>query len=146
MVLHDPGCKHARPDDGGHTDAARRVSDWYNLHLVAGDLAKGQWFAVALADGSSDGTLYPARRAAVAHQHGSEDLYAYICIMPSSMSVCEAESVLYMHRAAYDAGFRLADPDAAGGGASIIPRITREEHHAQITALAARAWPLQRIS
>lgn len=147
LVQHDRGCKYARPADGGHTDAAKRVSDTYNLHLIgAGDLAKGQWFAVALADGSSDNVLYPTRRAAVVHQHGNEARYAYIRIMPTSMSVCEAEAFMRMHRLAYDNGFRLTDPDAPGGGMDIIPRITGPERDAQIAALARRTWPVQRIA
>ena len=147
LVRHDAGCKYARPSDGGHTDAAKRVSDTYNLHLIgAGDVAKGQWIAVALQDGSSDNTLYASRVAAVKHQHHNEQRYAYIRIMPTSMSVCEAEAFLRMHRLAYDAGFRMTDPQAAGGGYDIVPRITAEEHHAQVDALARRAWPVQRIA
>lgn len=146
LVAHDHGCKYARPDTGGHSDAAKRVSDQYNLHLIgAGDQAKGMWLAVALADGRSDGVLYASRRAAVAFQHHNEQWYAFVRIMPTSMSTCAAEAFLRMHRLAYDAGFRLSDPEAAGGGYDIVPRITAEEHQAQIAALASRVLPLQRI-
>jgi hypothetical protein len=147
LVRHDPGCRYARPSDGGHTDAAGRVSDGYNLHLIgSGDLAKGQWIAVALADGSSDGVLYASRKAAVRYQHHNEQYYAYIRIMPTSMSVCEAEAFLRMHRLAYDNGFRMTDPEAPGGGHDIVPRITGEEFHAQVDALARTTWPVQRIA
>lgn len=147
LVRHDTGCKYARPSDGGHTDAAKRVSDTYNLHLIgAGDLAKGQWIAVALADGASDNVLYASRLAAVKHQHHNEQYCAYIRIMPTQMTVCEAEAFLRMHRLAYDNGFRMTDPEAPGGGHDIVPRITGEEFHAQADALASRAWPVQRIA
>lgn len=151
LVVHDPGCRYARPADGGHTDAAKRTADAYNLHLLAGagmvpNPSVGQWLAVALADGRSDGVLYQTRRDAVRHQHHNEQLYAYLRIVPSSMSVCEAEAFLRMHRLAYDNGFRLTDPEAPGGGREIIPRLSREEFAAQITALERRTWPVQRTS
>lgn len=151
LVVHDPGCRYARPADGGHTDAAKRTADTYNLHLLAGagfarNPSIGQWCAVALADGRSDGVLYAMRRECVAHQHHNEQLYAYLRIMPSSMSTCEAEAFLRMHRLAYDNGFRLADPEAPAGGREIIPRLSREEFGAQISALQRRTWPLQRVN
>lgn len=146
LVAHDHGCKYARPDGGGHTDAAKRVSDTVNLHLAAtGRMAYGQWIAVALADGSSDNVLYASRKAAVAHQHHNEQFYAYIRLVPHAMSVCEAEAFLRMYRLAYDAGFRMADPEAAGGGYEIIPRLTQEEFGAQLAALERRTWPVQQV-
>jgi hypothetical protein len=108
-------------------------------------MAYGQWIAVALTDGTSDNVLYASRKAAVSHQHHNEQFYAYIRLVPHSMSVCEAEAFLRMHRLAYDAGFRLADPGAPGGGYEIIPRLTQEEFGAQISALEARTWPVQRV-
>jgi hypothetical protein len=146
LVTHDRGCRYARPRDGGHSDAAKRVSDTVNLHLsAAGRMAYGQWIAVALADGASDNVLYASRRAAVSHQHHNEHYCAYIRLLPHAMSVCEAEAFLRMHRLAYDAGFRLSDPEAPGGGHEIIPRLTSEEYHAQISALQRRTWPVQRV-
>lgn len=146
LVRHDPGCNHARPDAGGHSDAAKRASDWYNLHVATGGhLAYGQWIAIALADGSSDGTLYASRKAAVAHQHHNESWFCFARIMPHQMTVCAAESFLYMHRMAYENGFRMTDPEAAGGGRALIPRITNEDHAFQLQALAARRFPFQRI-
>lgn len=151
LVAHDPGCKYARPADGGHTDAAKRVADAYNLHLLAGagfarNPSVGQWLAVALADGASDGVLYETRAACVRHQHHNEQLYAFLRVVPSSMTVCQAEAFLRMHRLAYDNGFRLTDPQAPGGGREIIPRLSGEEFGAQITALERRTWPVQRTS
>lgn len=147
LVPHDAGCRYARPADGGHTDAAKRVSDEVNLHLAAaGRMAYGQWIAVALADGSSDHVLYASRRAAVIHQHHNEQYFAYVRLIPHRMTVCEAEAFLRLHRLAYDNGFRLTDPDAPGGGAEIIPRITQEEFGAQLGALERKTWPLQRVN
>jgi len=132
LVAHDRGCRHARPDGGGHTDAAKRLSDHYNLHKVAGG-AIGQVFAVALADGTSDGTLYGSRHAAVIHQRHSERNYAYIRLSAPSMSVCEAEAVMYMQRSASRLG--LTDRDDPHGGLEIIPRLTQEHQLRQLEAL-----------
>lgn len=145
LIRHDAGCKYARPEGGGHTDAAKRIRDTVNLHMVANrDNSRGCFIACALADGSSDGVLYPTRRAAVIHQHHDEQWYLYIRIMGHSMTICQAESLLYMHRLAYDNGFRMADPDGPGGGHDLIPRITREENAALITALERGQFPVQR--
>jgi hypothetical protein len=50
------------------------------------------------------------------------------------MSACEAEVMLKFHRNAYDAGFRLADPEKKSGGPDVIPRITREGMLQQLNA------------
>jgi len=142
LTRHDQGCQHPRAI--GHSDAARRASDAYNLHVAARSF--GTWIAIALHDGSTDGTPYHSRKAAVSHQHHNEQWYCYARIMPHAMTVCAAESFLRMHRMAYDAGFRMTDPEARGGGNAIIPRISNEEHSAQLSALASRVLPLQRIS
>lgn len=101
---HDPGCVRARRDPlGGHSDAAKRVSDTYRLHREAlGLAAVGRWFAVALADGTSDGQLYDTKRDAVRHQHHDEAWYAFVCIFPGDVDVCMAEEYLAMQRELYE--------------------------------------------
>lgn len=137
LVRHDAGCSAAnRAPGGGHSDAAKRISDTWNLHRVAcGELSVGQWFAARLADGTTDDTLYASRRAAIVHQHHDEQFYAYFRIVPTYMSVCSAASVLRWHREAYDAGFRLPDPDDRRGGPQMIRRLRAEDHDNQIAAL-----------
>lgn len=136
IVRHDPGCKHARLEGGGHSDAARRLADTYNLHKACG--AVRGWIAVALADGSSDGDLYDSRQDAVRHQHHGEHWHAYIRIQPggSPMTVCEAEAVMRFQRQA--SRLRLADRDDKHGGLEVIPRLTTEDQERQIDALAGR--------
>jgi hypothetical protein len=117
----------------GHSDAAKQVSDIYNLHKAAGAPA-GHWIAVALADGASDGTAYPGKAAAVAHQHHNEWWFAFIQLQPGSLSVCAAESLLRWHR--QQARLRLPDrDDARHGGLDVIPRLAREDHMRQLAAL-----------
>lgn len=141
-VAHDLNCPRKRD----HSDAAKRVADAYNLHRTAAGMgAVGQWIAVALCDGTSDGVLYGCKQAAVRHQHHNEAYYAFIRIAPCSMSPCEAESFLRTNRALYDAGMRLADPDHRGGGREVIPRLTVEDQRAQIAAILGRGRPTNLI-
>lgn len=127
---HDPGCPVK-----SHSDAARHTSDAVNLHFSAlGADAIGKWVAVRLSDGKSDGTLYDSKRDAVRHQ-SDEKLCAYVCVSPAAMNVCRAESFLKVSRMTYDAGFRLADPDARHGGLDLIPRLTQEDQAAQLARL-----------
>lgn len=117
------------------------MSDVYSLHRTAGGLDNvGHWIACRLSDGSSDQVLYVTRREAVIHQHHNEQLYAFVQIRPHSMSICEAASFLRFARMAYDAGFRMTDPQHRTGGRQIIPRLTREDQARQEYALAHRLW------
>lgn len=145
-VRHDPGCKYARPASGVHTDAAKRISDWWNLHVTQGGAnAYGRFIACALADGASDGVLYDNRQAAVAYMRHNEGRFMYLRILPHQMSVCNAESLLYTHRLGADTGIEAPDRDAPGGGRTLIPRITTEDNHFMLQALAHKRLPLQRI-
>jgi hypothetical protein len=112
----------------GHSDGAKRVSDTYRLHRAA-DVhgAIGHWFAVRLADGTGDNVLYPSKAEAIAHQSGDYNWYAYIQVVPSDMSPCDAETFLRTQRKLYDAGIQWADPDSRGGGMQPINRLTRED-------------------
>lgn len=148
LVRHDPGCKFARGNgvdiDGegriiageigaGHSDAAKRITDTYNLHKAAG-APVGHWMAANLGDGTSDNCAYPDKGTAVRYQHHNEWWFAFIRLMPGSMSVCEAESLLYMRR--QEARLHLADRDDPRGGMEVIPRLRIEDHDRQMAALA----------
>ncbi len=94
---------------GPESDAARRMSDLVNLHTVAGR-TRG-YVAIRLSDGGSDGTVYDTRADAIRHQlHEQQCLY--LKLGPAGMTPAVAARLLAMHREIYDAGFRLADPDA----------------------------------
>lgn len=96
-----------------YSDSARRMSDVINLHVEAlGHEASGKWVAIRLSDGGSDGVLYGTRKEAIRHQL-HEQLCCYVRLAPfgQRMNPREAESYLTSNRSAYDAGFRLQDPD-----------------------------------
>lgn len=106
LVQHDQGC----PNRMGHSDAAKRVADTYNMHKAAlGRESVGYWIACALIDGSSDNVTYESKPDAVKHQHHNENYYTYIQIVPPSMSICAAEAMLKVSRMAYDKGIRTTD-------------------------------------
>lgn len=145
LYQHDHGCRFARQADGGHSDASKRISDQHNIHLLAGqgyvgltgrNPHIGRVFACALADGRSDGVLYDSLEAAVSHQHHNEDWFAYLQVTPGGMSVCEAASLLRLHRQAQAAGIRMTGttPRVA------IPRLTIEQYLDQVTAYEQRRW------
>ena len=90
------------------TDSAKRCADIVTLHAVAG--SAGKWCAIRMADGGHDGTVYDTRADAVRHQL-HEQLCAYVLIPPGGMQPSEARAFLGYHRALYDAGFRLPDPE-----------------------------------
>jgi hypothetical protein len=133
LVPHDHGCRYARLEGGGHSDAARRVSDTYNMHRAVMGFAPAGVIAVSLADGTSDNTVYPSRESAVAHQHHNERWYAYIRLAAPSMSVCEAESVMRLQRQA--AALAPAQLDEPNGGLEVIPRLNAEDQQRQIAAM-----------
>jgi hypothetical protein len=104
---------------------ARQVA--HNLDFEA--RTKGfPWLAFRLSDGSSDGISYATKREAIQHQ-----LHEYLCAYfsfrnsPNGFS-SPKDAGLYLawHRAAYDAGFRLPDPDDKSGGPELIMPDARE--------------------
>lgn len=142
-VAHDLNCPRTK---AAHSDAAKRVSDSYNLHrAAAGHDAIGQWFAAALADGRTDQVLYPSKLAAAAHQHHDEQRYAFVRIGPFSMSPCEAESLLVVQRVAERRGLPRVDLDHRAGGLEVIPRLTVEDQRAQVAAILGRGRPTNLI-
>lgn len=125
LVLHNQWCQQKGL---GHSDAAKRLADTWNLHRAANPYGSlGKWFAAALADGHTDGVLYDSKRDAVVHQRHNEQYYTFVKIIPSTMSVCEAEVMLRIARALYDKGMRMADPDDKHGGKDVIQRATVED-------------------
>lgn len=145
LTRHDRGCKWSRFEGvvdaranivsgsvrPGHSDAAKRFSDLYNLHKAAGT-ARG-WIAVALADGASDGTVYETRAEAVFWQHHNERWFFFCTLQQPSMTVCQAESLLRYKRVM--AEMEAADRDARDGGPEVIPRVSAEDMEAQIRAV-----------
>lgn len=126
---HEPWCRHKAL---GHSDAAKRIVDTYNLHRLGGGYdAIGKWFASALSDGRSDSVLYDSKLDCVKHQHHNEMYYAYTKIIPGSMNICEAEVMLKTTRNLYDKGLRVADPDHRRGGLDVIKRLSVEDQLAQ---------------
>lgn len=128
----EAGCPpRNRLPNGQHTDAAKRAADNLNLAIAAeGAAAAGKWMAIALADGSSDHALYPAKADAVAHQ-ADEFRFAYFRVPRQWVTLCEAESFLRVNRMAYKAGFRLTDPR------EVIRPVTRADAERQIAQMAA---------
>lgn len=135
LFQHDAGCQFARESDGGHSDSAKRLSDAYNLHKMAGQ--SWGWIAIRLADGSTDSEIYPTREAAVSHQRHNESRSGYMELRAPWMSVCEAAAYLRFLRQA--AELAKPDRDAAGGGLVVIPRLTVEHMESQTRALETGA-------
>jgi len=135
MTIHENRC----PLNGTnleHTDTAKRVSDSYRLHRLADPIGSiGHWFAVALANGRSDGQLYDTRKECVTHQHHNELYYAYIQIIPGDMNPCQSESFMATHRKLYDAGIKLTDREHRTGGRSLIPRVAIEDQQALMRSI-----------
>ena len=113
------------------------------LHRVAsrGLGSVGKVFAVALADGSSDGTLYDTMADCIRHQRHNAKWYAYLRVGREGMTVCNAASLLKVHRDADEAGIKFVDrDDGASFGLELIGRLTAEDHQRMTRALAAKTW------
>lgn len=111
-------CKHRRKicaECVKVTDSGKRLSDAINVILVGNSLDEiaHSWIAVALADGSTNYTLYPSRQDAINHQ-ANEFHFTYLCLRNclGGMSAKDAQLWLDVHREAYDHGLRLSDPDS----------------------------------
>lgn len=147
LVAHDPGCKWGRFDGTvdergniltgeirpGHSDAAKRFSDTYNLHKAAGT-SRG-WIAVRYSDGSSNGDVYDTRAEAVAGCWPDENWYFYCTLQQPSLTVCAAESLLRYKRVMSEIDGAHTDRDAPHGGLEVIPRLAAEDQEAQIRAV-----------
>jgi hypothetical protein len=122
-------------------DPARRAADIINGLLVAHpwDECKGSWVAIRLSDGGSDGVLYDSKRAAVRHQT-NEFTCAYVALrsLMGGATAREMAHFLSYCRKAYDAGFRLPDPDAPSGGPDLIAPVTRQDMMTQAKLFVAQ--------
>jgi hypothetical protein len=112
-------CVHKRPvcaECVEVEDAGRRMSEAIQLAVVFHPLGErvGAFMAFALSDGSTDHALYPSKNAAIEHQHGREQDYAYICLrnFPGGVKPKDAQLILNLHRYAYDNGQRFYDRDS----------------------------------
>lgn len=132
LVQHEPGCRYAREADGGHSDAAKRLSDTYNLHIMSG-APIGAVFAFRLSDATSDHVLYDSREDAVMHQRHNEGWHGYVRIGPGRMSVCMGASVLRYQRQATE--LAAAQRGEKSGGLEVIPRLTIEGRERQLAAM-----------
>lgn len=124
-------------------DAAKRAFDIVRQTVADNDfstLLGYPFMALKLSDGSSDGKLYATKLEAVKHQF-DELLCAYFCfrLAPHGFgSPKDAAIFLAFNRAAYDAGFRLPDPDDRHGGPDLIMPFSGEHLQNQLTRLANR--------
>lgn len=146
LVRHDHGCKWGRvgaeaeiDDKGhvtgykpgtGHTDAAKRFSDTYNLHKAAG--TQSGWIAVRYQDGSGGTDVFDSREEAIRHMWPREDWYFYCSLQEPAMSVCAAESVLRWKRIMSEV--EKPDVEAKQGGLEVIPFLAKEDRAQQVTA------------
>jgi hypothetical protein len=137
IVNHISACSYRAK---GHSDAAKRIADTVTLHWVAGgwDMCVGRWMAFALADGQSDKQLYPSKYDAVRMQKSRFQDYFFIRIVPGGMNICEAESILMLHRKARERDIASPDLDARNAGRDLIPRITGEDRNSLIRELGGR--------
>jgi hypothetical protein len=111
LAMHDEHCPRInRTALGLHSDAAKRMSDTFNLHRVADPYGNiGYWFASRLDDGSTDNVLYESKPAAIRGQHHNENYYTFTQIVPTNFTECAAEVMLKLARMAYDKGGRMTD-------------------------------------
>src|SRR5579875_987106 len=89
------------------SDAAKRVSDMYNLHVVCGKT--GHWAAFRLQDGTSDSMAYPSRAECVSRQNPLH-AHMYLRINPSGLSPEDADRLLFFYRMAHENGYRVKEP------------------------------------
>lgn len=100
---------------------ARSTLDWEGL--------KQCWIAIRLSDGGSDMVIYETKQDAVRHQL-HEQQCAYIAFRNLIGGASEKEMLRYLrfNRMAYDAGFRLPDPDAKDGGPDLPMSAPMADH------------------
>ena len=78
-----------------------------------------------MSDGTGGNTLYDSHYDAVRHHPNESDLFLYIRLRAVGMPICDAEIQLKVARQAYDAGYRLTDPDKPKNNRTLIPRVDR---------------------
>lgn len=123
------------------SDEAKRAADAINAYVtfMKRDELIRKWIAIRLADGSHDGTLYDSKQDAVKHQ-SDEYLCAYVSFrnLQQGTTPKEMEIFLRFNRDAYDAGFRLPDPDDRTGGRAAL--VTTAQMDFYNNALRAEFW------
>lgn len=96
-------------------DAAARMRDAVNLHVLAGTLGVRErhltWVAIRLEDGRSDGNLYESRQDAVNHTQNKTRGWAYLKVGADSMGEKESIMVLQMFRRAFSNGVIFAEEE-----------------------------------
>lgn len=94
-------------------DAAARMRDAINLHVVAGALGARErrlcWVAIRLEDGRSDGNLYESRKDAVLHTQNKSRGWFYALVGVDSMGERESVIVLQQARQAFAKGVIFAE-------------------------------------
>jgi hypothetical protein len=94
------------------TDAAKRMSDAINLHIVCQpwDALKDSWLAFALMDGSSKGEVYDTYQDAIRHNDPKRyAIFAFRNAMGGA-NARDCQLFLEMGRAAADAGIDWSEP------------------------------------
>ena len=114
-------------------DAARRASDTVNTYLAyrGWDEIKHCWLAFTMDTGESDGVLYESKRDAVRHQ-SDEFKRFYVALRglgPGGAKPHEMAVFFQFQRDAYDAGFRLPDPDAKDGGPEVLMTAAQHDYY-----------------
>lgn len=91
------------------------MCDHVNARIVftpPDELFHNPYMAFALADGHTDGVLYPTKAEAIRHQ-SNEFLYLYFSFRRCMGGANPKDMQLYLdlHRHVYDSGGRLTDPE-----------------------------------
>lgn len=103
-------------------DDAKRAADAVNKAWSEGKC--GQWIAIRMWDGSTDGIVYAEKASAIEHQL-HESMCCYVRIPIGGITVDEMARFLTVNRVFYDKGFRISDPQDQRE--PIMPH-TREEY------------------
>lgn len=115
-------------------ECGKRISDTYAMHRLADPIASvGCFFAFRLSDGSTNNTLYPSRDAArkAISKHDDEDRWAYVQIVPGTLTVRDGAVLMRTQRKLYDAGIT----GRTMNGRVMIPRTGREDQLAQLRSI-----------
>lgn len=116
-------------------ETGKRIADMVNSYLAwyPPFEIRNKVLAFKLQDGATDGTLYDSKRDAVRHMHGNERQYMYFYFRNAigGTNAREMAIVLLWNRDAYDAGFRLPDPEDVHGGADVLMTAARGDQYRQ---------------
>lgn len=116
-----------------YSSAAYRMSDIMNDAITRYPWSVGKWMAFRLSDGESDGIAYDTRAECVKHQFW-EKYYCYIKLIPMGVNPQMCQANLSFYRAAYDAGYRILDPEQP----DFIPPSTNEQFRDQVSRFSSK--------